>query len=614
MPSRCVLISFIFFTNVTVASQNSSSDRVSVRLQDVKLSVLVNLISKSQGKTIVWDPRVTDRTITVNSYSDISEAQLETVVSGILRMNGYALVESNGVTKLTMDEVARDESSVMAASISTLPQNGEVVSTLVYCLKKMNTEAAATLLKSMAAQHTSVHTIPNSRCLFINGYTNNIRKIAQIVDKADDATGHHMHKLVLQHIKPDEAIQRLSSLSFIAGRIQHLTDTAHNTLWLFSEDKSLLEQINALLIEIDAPITRGDAATASTLRKRVDVLGKKAKEVADSINQLMGELTAKEGRKGGNQLLVLEADNALLVSGSADFIESVQQLTLELTRPRQQIQIEAIIVETSTNVATQIGFEWARYQASRSEIGSFSGTLLSFLQSRAQTSDSEPAPSFAPPNGLTIVAERDNWLGIFNALNRDTESKVLSAPFIRTLDREEASFLIGQEVPFITGKSLGTSDRNPFQTIERKDVGLRMKVRPEYLGNDTIQLKIEQEISSLSGGATGADVITNKRALTSTVITHNAELVMLGGLFDSANQQGRSSVPILGDIPLLGTLFGHDSDTERRNCLLLMLRATLVPFNKSSLSAFDKKTEIEHQIDDVVEYDDFAKIVDQTKK
>ncbi|HBW97114.1 MAG TPA: type II secretion system protein GspD, partial [Pseudoalteromonas sp.] len=193
-------------------------------------------------------------------------------------------------------------------------------------------------------------------------------------------------------------------------------------------------------------------------------------------------------------------------------------------------------------------------------------------------------------NGLAFGLVKNDWGAIIQAVSTDTNSNILATPSITTMDNEEASMIVGQEVPIITGSQTGSNNDNPFQTIERQEVGVKLKVTPQINDGSAVQLLIEQEVSSVSG-ATAVDISVNKRAITTTVMADDGGMVVLGGLIDEDVQESVSKVPILGDIPILGHLFKSTNTTKRKRNLIVFIRPTIirdgVNMNKLSFNKYN---------------------------
>ena len=178
-------------------------------------------------------------------------------------------------------------------------------------------------------------------------------------------------------------------------------------------------------------------------------------------------------------------------------------------------------------------------------------------------------------SGMMFGIAKNDWGAIVNAVSSDTNSNILATPSITTLDNEEAYFIVGQEVPIITGSQTGSNNSNPFQTVDRQEVGIKLRVTPQVNEGNAVQLIIEQEVSSVSG-TTGVDISINKREIKTTVMAESGDTVVLGGLIDEDVQESVQKVPILGDIPILGHLFKSTSNSTRKRNLMVFLRSTIV--------------------------------------
>lgn len=308
--------------------------------------------------------------------------------------------------------------------------------------------------------------------------------------------------------------------------------------------------------------------------------------------------------------ITIQADdtlNALVVRASPTEMSEVRSLIKQLDIRRAQVLIEAAIVEITGDAGKSLGVQWAAVDENVAVGGSnfdnvgnsISGILQAALASGGSsdsTSNSTPdLPSLA--NGLTLAGGSSDSEGnpdfalILQAINTASNTNVLSTPSIMTLDNEEAEILVGQNVPFITGSQLSSSGTNPFQTVERKDVGLSLKVTPQVNEGDTIRLRVTQEASNIATSATkeSTDLITNKRLINTSIIATDGQVIVLGGLMEDTINDRVQKVPLLGDIPLLGALFRSTSKEQQKRNLLLFLRPTIVRDDAMSASVTNRK-------------------------
>ncbi|MGH8598494.1 MAG: secretin N-terminal domain-containing protein, partial [Gammaproteobacteria bacterium] len=284
---------------------------------------------------------------------------------------------------------------------------------------------------------------------------------------------------------------------------------------------------------------------------------------------------------GGNtsgmfQVQADESTNAVIVQAPPELLAQIREVIAKLDIRRAQVLVEGIVAEVSNNKADELGVQW---QTTVPRDGVFAGTLLPGV---AAGPIPDPFVADSVPSlltGLTLgYFSAGDLRTLIRALSGDQYTNVLSTPTLMTLDNAEAEIVVGQNVPFITGQftNNATTPDNPFQTIERQDVGILLKVKPQINEGDTLTLEIEQEVSSVDRATTGVDLITNKRSIKTSVLVDDQQIIVLGGLISDELREIKTKVPLLGDIPLLGYLFSNTNSDFTKTNLMVFLRPTIV--------------------------------------
>ena len=312
---------------------------------------------------------------------------------------------------------------------------------------------------------------------------------------------------------------------------------------------------------------------------KAEDLVKVLKGVSDSISaeKKGAKAKARTTKKRNVSIEAHESTNALVITAQPDMLRSLKAVIRQLDKRRAQVLVEAIIVEVFETDGVSLGVQWYN------EAGGFTQftngpASISSVAAGAKAAEGEKGTTIIKDNGDTVknpdtngdysilaqvlgnvsgmmfgIAKND-WGAIVSAVSSDSNSNILATPSIITLDNEEAYFIVGQEVPIITGSATGSNNTNPFQTVDRQEVGIKLRVTPQVNEGNAVQLVIEQEVSSVSG-TTGVDISINKREIKTTVMADSGDTVVLGGLIDEDVQESVQKVPILGDIPILGHLF-----------------------------------------------------------
>ena len=284
-------------------------------------------------------------------------------------------------------------------------------------------------------------------------------------------------------------------------------------------------------------------------------------------------------------------------------LRSLESVIRQLDVPRAQVHIEAIIVEVFESDGVQLGVQWYSEAGGFTQFtnGPASISSVAGAAEAARTKPGTPGSTVTTENGTTVNPDgndiegdytllaqllgsvsggmfgimKNDWGAIVQAVSSDTNSNILATPSITTLDNEEAYFLVGQEVPIITGSQTGSNNANPFQTVDRQEVGIKLLVTPQINEGNSVQLTIEQEVSSVSG-ATGVDISINKREIKTTVMVESGQTVILGGLIDEDVQESEQKVPLLGDIPIIGHLFKSTTNSTRKRNLMVFLKPQII--------------------------------------
>jgi general secretion pathway protein D len=452
----------------------------------------------------------------------------------------------------------------------------------------------------LVAQQGHLAAYAATNVLIISDRAANIRRMERIVAEIDKKSDSDIELIKLKHAFAAEVVRLLSSLSngspeqkgAGARAVKFTADERTNSILLSGEKSSRLKY-RAIISDLDSPIESSGNTHVVYLRYA------EAKNLADILNSVGKEVikaesqnSAKPGGANKAETVSIQADeisNALVITAPASVYPSLRSVIQQLDIRRAQVHIEAIIAEVSLDTANELGVQWlidGSNKGGPALSSQLPGTGSSIGAVAAGVSAGGAAAAAVIPNGLTLAlgnvnsSSGLNFITLIRALNTDTETNLLSTPSIVTLDNQEASIIVGQNVPFVTGSSTSSSTTgttNPFQTIERQDVGTTLKVKPQINEGNTITLDIDQEVSTVSQAATSAvDLVTNKRAIKTTVQLEDGELLVLGGLIDDTVIKSEQKIPGLGDIPFIGALFRSSSSRRVKQNLLVFIRATII--------------------------------------
>lgn len=589
-----------------------------VNLKDADISALVSEVAEVTGKNFVVDPRVKG-TITVISSKALSADELYELFLGVLSVNGFAAVPGGGAIKIVPDVTAKQFGVPVDVNLS---RKGEALVTRVIRLENTNAVDLVPVLRPMMPQFAHLAALPGANALVLSDHANNIDALAEIISQLDSTSGDEIEIVTLQDARVDDVVAMLESLTgsasgggAVAGggrearqlyRVRVVADARSNRLLLKGEAKGR-KRLRELISTLDTPTERLGGVKVFRLRHS------SAKQVAEVLRGLVAgdrggagatsAVPATGGTAGagpvainanGIGLIADESLNALVVRADPAFMREIAKVIEQLDQRRSQVLIQAAIVEVSGDNAKQLGVQWAAGDPSKG-IGlinfSAAGTPLSSLATQAlalnagstavQPSISEGATLGFGKSETDANGNRTFYGAIIQALASVTNANLLSTPSIMTLDNQEAKIVVGQNVPFITGTSTSASSTttNPFQTIERQDVGITLKVKPSIGEGGTVRLEIEQEVSAVlpsTSGINSADLITSKRSIKTTVLADDGQTIVLGGLIRDDETKTVSKVPLLGDIPLLGYLFRASGTSKTKQNLLVFLQPSLV--------------------------------------
>jgi general secretion pathway protein D len=453
----------------------------------------------------------------------------------------------------------------------------------------INAAQLVPILRPLVAQQGHLAAYAATNVLIISDRVANIERIDRIIHQMDRETDSEIEIIKLQHAFAAEVVRLLSSLNATipnqknpgVAQVKFTADERTNSI-ILSGERSKRLRYRAIIADLDAPVESAGNTHVIYLRYA------EAKNIADILSKVGAEIIKAEaknaaGTKSGSTTtsVSIQADevtNSLVITAPASVFPSLRSVIGQLDIPRAQVHVEAIIAEVLLDTSKELGVQWLID-------GSDGGGAI--FSSRFPGTGGEDIPGVSEgilPEGLALVIGRLdhsslNFITLIKALAGDSETNLLSTPSIVTLDNQEAVITVGQNVPFVTGEtSLEVGGAiNPFRTIERQDVGISLKVKPQINEGNTITMSIEQEVSAISGSATSAvDIITNKRFIKTTVQLEDGELLILGGMIDERVVNTEQKVPGLGDIPIIGLLFRSTKLTKVKQNLLIFIKATII--------------------------------------
>ena len=612
----------LFALTLLLSSAMVKAERLNVRDADIR--EVVETVARITGKTMIVDPRVKGLKVTIISNNDFSKEEIYNIFVSTIQLHGFQAVQNNGVIKIVQDQKARYEASPV--NVKNPAKYGDQAITQVIPVQNVDAQQIMNVLRPLVSpQSGHLFAVQGTNTLILHDSASNVERISQIIERTDKANDEEIEVIPLKHASASEIVRILESLhrSGQQERVnqvkapKYVADERTNSILLSAGARQRV-RLRALIHSLDRQLD----STGNT--KTVFLKFAKAEQVAEVLSGI-GEIKQKEeaaatGRAGGAtggasaqkslySVQFHEETNSLVLTAPPDIMREFDSVIRSLDIRRKQVHVEAIIVEISDNQAKELGIQWLfspsgsgtqpagiiNFNNTGTTIGQVAGGAIA---NRGQEEEVFTRDEDGRITGTeTINTGGDNgaqlaevlgglqgaglgiarmsqtglsWAAFIKALEGVTDSNTLARPSVTTLDNVEAIFKAGQEIPIITGSTLGDSNSNPFQNVDRKDVGVMLKITPQINEGNYVRLDIEQEVSSLAG-STAVDVVTNKREVKTSVLVPDGGLVVLGGLINDDIQQSSQKVPLLGDIPILGHAFKSERTQKIKRNLMVFI-------------------------------------------
>ena len=563
-----------------------------LNLKDADIRVFIATVSEITGKSFIVDPTVEGK-VNVVSSKPMTADEVYDVFESVLRVNGFAAVPSGNMVKILPEALANQQMTLAA------PGGGpDALVTKLLELKHVSATEMVQLLRPIVPQGAVLQSHQGSNAILISDRASNVTRIQALIARIDQASDASIEVIPLEHANAAELARTLTTLNddkaaALAGATptRVFADTRTNSL-LVSGDRAQRLRLRAMISHLDTPLDSGESTQVIYLRYS------KAEDLVPILESTAQTLTGGTGAKDTVKAANIQAHaetNSLIITADPSVFRALASVVRQLDVRRAQVLIEGVIAEVTEDFAREVGVQW--FTAPDNGEGGVGTGVIGGTNFPGSSTPGILGTAVAPLTGLgsglalgyvegtiSIGGEEILNLGaLVRAIRGDSGSNILSQPTVVTLDHQEAQLKAGQEVPFLTGQYSNTgtggtnTPTNPFQTIERKDVGLTLLVTPHINEGDSVRLDIEQEVSSLAPSVDGAtDLITNKRELKTSVLVGDGALLVLGGLINDELRESISKVPALGDIPVVGNLFRYRRTTRNRRDLMIFLKPTIL--------------------------------------
>jgi general secretion pathway protein D len=639
MPIISRFIATTVLMTLLATSARAADEPVTLNFVNADIEAVVKAVAEMTGRNFVLDPRVKG-TINIVSSRPVPASLVYPTLLSALRLQGFAAVETDGITKIVPEADAKQHASpVTAGPVGTA---GDRLVTEVYVLKNESAAQLVNVLRPLITPNNSIAAVPTGNALVITDYADNLRRIERIIASLDVPPAGEPMVVPLHNASAIDLVQILTRLLADAGttpgaaqdpqqRVAIVADARSNSILVRAESPSRMARVRALIEQLDTPGRPGGnifiiylknaeaSRVAQTLRALLSgggdtssgqtapslapatSLNVSALTTATPTTQVSApQITASVGSTGGAVAFsaggaTIQADtanNALIVMAPEPVYNNIRAVIEKLDIRRAQVYVEALIAEVSADQVGEFGIQWNLLNPNAFKNNSTTvaggtnfgtrGTGTNIIDAQANLT------SLGQGLNLGIIRGTINIPGIgvitnlallARALQTDAKANILSTPNLLTLDNEQAKIIVAENVPFITGQYAqtgSTSTVTPFQTIERKDVGLILTVKPQITEGGSIRLGIYEEVSRVQDTTNAAGIITNKRSLESTVLVDDGQIVVLGGLIQDSFTDNSNKIPYAGDIPVAGALFRYDTRQRTKTNLMVFLKPTIV--------------------------------------
>lgn len=536
----------------------AEQDHYKFNMQGVDIRTMIATVSDVTGKNFIIDPNVKGK-VTVISKKSMSADEVYQIFLSLLDVHGFSVVPTveHNTFKIVKGVSAKSQ------AVPNDPDNqfrGDQLVTRVLKIQHTKAMQMVQILRPLVPQNAYLAGFADSNMIVISDSANNIRRLVELVKRLDTPGDGSIEMIMLHNASAVELAKTLSLLNRGKNALNQsvVADERSNSL-LISGDPTTRMNLRALILKLDMEV--------NTLRNTNVIYLKyaKAADLAEILNDILkNSVKTKTGELPGDIIISSDnSSNALVIKSSyAKFLE-IKSVVNKLDIPRAQVHIEAILAEVSYKLEKELGVEWNTSVSGSGVVAEANnGLLLKDIFS------------------LSYLNSAGDIKAVLKVLHSDTDSNILSTPSLLTLDNQEASIIVGQNVPFLTGTQQSQDGlANPFQTIERQDVGLTLKVTPRLNRGSTIIMDIYQEVSNVEPkiqNVAAVDLVTKKRAIETTVMVEDGGMVVLGGLIQDDLTNNLNKVPILGDIPVVGELFKSSKVETQKANLMVFIKPTIL--------------------------------------
>jgi general secretion pathway protein D len=616
--STLALCAMLAVTPVAMAQITRPGAPITLNFVNADIESVARALASLTKRSLVVDPRVKG-TINLSTEKPVAPDAAWNQFLAVLRLQGFAMIETQGLYKILPEAEAKLQGGMVAVvPAGTAPNNAQVM-TQIFKLTHENANNLVAVLRPLISPNNTINVTPGSNALVITDYADNLQRLGRIIASLDVANATDVEVIPLQHAVANDMVALLNRLvdgtaaGGAAPAAQGQTDTGYKTT-ILAESRS-----NAIIVrsanpakqaQIRSLVEKLDRAGSELASGNIHVVYLKNADATKLANTLRAAIAGTGGAtpgaapappatagttpgggatlnlpSTGGQIQADAATNSLIITAAEPQYRQLRAVIDSLDQRRAQVMVESLIVEVDSAKESQFGIQWQNLVGGANSTVGILGTNFAtsnLLNLAINGADGKVLPG----QGLNIGTARNVngkyiMTSLANFLQTNGGSNILSRPSLLTLDNEEAKIVVGQNVPFVTGQYTNNNSSNgavnPFQTVERKDVGLTLKVKPQISDTGMVKLTIFQEVSSVDTSKKLTDgLITNKRSIESNILVEDGTVVVLGGLLSDSYQDSRQQVPGLGDLPFFGALFRNETRSRSKTNLMVFLRPVVV--------------------------------------
>ena len=630
LPATLALAALLAATLAAAPLSRAADDPVTLNFTNADIEAVVKAVSEITGKSFIVDPRVKG-TVTIVSARPVPRSLVYPTLLSALRMQGIAVIEGDSVVRVVPETEAKLQGGPVARGAVTA--GGDRMVTQVIPLRYESAAQLVNVLRPMITPSNTIAAFPGANALVITDYADNLKRLEKVISSLDQPPGGEPMVVPVRHASAIDIVPTITKLLAdpAAGgmadaqqRVMVVADARSNSVLIRSDNPGRAARVRHLIEQLDTPGRAGGnmfivylknaeaARVVQTLRavltgQESTSSGGASSSPPSSMQPTTSQTTgstmgtapplpftsapaAASFTAGGATISADTANNALVILAPEPVYNNLRAVIEKLDVRRAQVYVEALIVEVSADKAAEFGIQWqALTGVNSTQTRVVGGTNFGARGGGSNILDIA-ANLGSAGQGLNLGVIRgtinipglgtiQNLAFLARALETQINANILSTPTLLTLDNEEARIVVGQNVPFVTGQYAQTGSTTtvqPFQTIERRDIGLVLRVKPQITEGGTVRLVLYQEVSRIQDQSIATGIILSKRSLESSVVVDDAQIVVLGGLIEDRLTDGTDKVPIAGDVPVVGQLFRYDARRREKTNLMIFLKPTIV--------------------------------------